>query len=49
MWAWIRIRIPNADPDPGGLKMAKKERKNASKRQIISYKKVKRQCNWHKL
>jgi hypothetical protein len=24
MAAWIRIRIPNADPDPGGIKNDKK-------------------------
>jgi hypothetical protein len=47
MAAWIRIRIPNADPDPGGLKRAKKEGKNASKRQIIRHKKDKNQCNWY--
>jgi hypothetical protein len=35
MVAWIRIRIPNADPDPGGLKRAKKEGKNATKIQIL--------------
>jgi hypothetical protein len=39
-----RIRILNADPDPGGLKRAKKEGKNASKRQIIRHKKDKKQC-----
>jgi hypothetical protein len=37
MAAWFRIRIPNADPDPGGLKRAKKEEKKASKGQIIRY------------
>jgi hypothetical protein len=41
MGAWIRIHIPNADPDPGGLKRAKKEGKNASKRQIIRFKRIK--------
>jgi hypothetical protein len=43
MAAWIRIRIPNADPD---LKRAKKEGNNASKKQIIGHKKdIKKQCN----
>jgi hypothetical protein len=41
MAAWIRILIPNADPDPGGLEMAKKEGKNLSKRQKIRHKKDK--------
>jgi hypothetical protein len=31
----IRIRIWNADPDPGGVKSAKTERKNEAKRQKI--------------
>jgi hypothetical protein len=49
MAAWIRIRIPNADPDPGGLKSAKKEGKPASKRQIIRHKKDEKQCNGYKM
>jgi hypothetical protein len=31
--------------DSGGLKRAKKEAKNASKRQIIRHKKDEKQCN----
>jgi hypothetical protein len=27
--AWIRIRIPNADPDPGGLKRAEMKKKRS--------------------
>jgi hypothetical protein len=40
MAAWIRIgiRILNADQDPGGIKRARKEGKNASKRHIIRQK-----------
>jgi hypothetical protein len=49
MAAWIQIRIPNADPDPGGLNRAKKEGKNASKRQIIKQKKDSKQCNCYKM
>jgi hypothetical protein len=41
MVAGIRIRIPNADPDPGGLKKKKK----TYKRQIIRHKKDKKECN----
>jgi hypothetical protein len=41
MGAWIRIHIPNADPDPGGLKRAKKEGKTAFNRQIFRLKKKK--------
>jgi hypothetical protein len=40
MAAWVRIRIPNADPDPGGLKRAKKEGETTFKRQIIRHKKI---------
>jgi hypothetical protein len=35
MDAWIRIRVPDLDPD--GIKRAKKEGENASKRQIIRH------------
>jgi hypothetical protein len=42
--AWIRIRIPNADPDPGGLKRAL-EGENAPKRQIIRQDKDKIKSN----
>jgi hypothetical protein len=50
MAAWIRIRIPNADPYPGGLKSSKKGRgKNAYKRQIIRHIKDKTQCNLSKM
>jgi hypothetical protein len=49
MAAWIRIRIPNADPDPIGLKRAKKEGENASIRQIIRHRKEKKQCNLYKM
>jgi hypothetical protein len=31
MAAWIRIRIPNADPDSRGLQRAKKEGKTHTK------------------
>jgi hypothetical protein len=44
MTSWIRIRILNADPDPGGIKRPKQERKNAFERQIIRHKKDKKQC-----
>jgi hypothetical protein len=39
MAAWIRIRIPQADPntDPGGLKRGTMKEKNAVKRQIIRH------------
>jgi hypothetical protein len=48
MAAWIWTRILNADPDPVGLKSAKKRKKKAYKRQIIRHKKDKKQCNWYK-
>jgi RNA polymerase-interacting CarD/CdnL/TRCF family regulator len=48
MVVWSQIRIPNADPDPGGLKRAITVGNNASKRQIIRHKKDKKQCNWYK-
>jgi hypothetical protein len=32
MAAWIRMRIPNVDPDPRGLKKAKKGLKGKKKR-----------------
>jgi hypothetical protein len=38
---WIRIQIPNEDPDPGGIKRAKMKKKNAARRQIIMHKKYK--------
>jgi hypothetical protein len=41
--AWIRIHIPNADPDPGGLKRGNMRKKNSAKRQIIRHKKYKNQ------
>jgi hypothetical protein len=46
MAAWIRIHIPNADPDLGGPKKGLNwKEKNASKRQIIRHKKDnKNQC-----
>jgi hypothetical protein len=41
------------DPDPGGLKRAKYEGKNASKRQIIKqiirHTKDKKKCKWYKM
>jgi hypothetical protein len=40
--------IDSLDPDPGGLKRAKKEVKGASKRQIIRHK-WKKQCNWYNM
>jgi hypothetical protein len=49
MAAWIRIYIPNADPDPGSLKSTKKEGKKTSKRKTIRHKKNKKQCNWHEM
>jgi hypothetical protein len=51
MAAWIQIRIPNKepDPDPGGVKRAKKEGKNASKKLIVRQKNHKKQCNWYKM
>jgi hypothetical protein len=48
MAAWIRIRIPNADPDQGGLKRAKMEGK-PFKKEIIRHQKEKKQCNWYKM
>jgi hypothetical protein len=45
--AWIRIRIPNADPDPGGLKRAKMKKKNAAKRQKIRHRTYKNHYNWY--
>jgi hypothetical protein len=48
MAAWIRIHVPNADPDPGGLKRAKMKEKNATKRQIFRLKNYKKQCYWYK-
>jgi hypothetical protein len=30
-WIWIRIRIPNADPDAGGLNRAKMKAKTQTK------------------
>jgi hypothetical protein len=38
MATWIRIRIPNADQDPRGLKKVKKEGKNAFKKGFKSIK-----------
>jgi hypothetical protein len=51
MTALIRIRIPNADPNPGSLKRAKKKGTNASKRQIIKHKKDRKKCtsSWCKI
>jgi hypothetical protein len=39
--SWIRIRIRNAAPDPGGVKSAKTEGENGNKRQKIHHKKLK--------
>jgi hypothetical protein len=52
MAAWIGIRFLNVNPDPGGLKRAKKEGKNASIRQVgtvIWHIKDKKQCDWYKM
>jgi hypothetical protein len=49
MAAWIRIRIPNADTDPGWSQKGEKKGENASKRQIIRHKMDKNQCNWYKV
>jgi hypothetical protein len=34
MAAWIQIRIPNADPDPRGLKRGKMKEKRCEKTDI---------------
>jgi hypothetical protein len=39
MAAWIRIRIPNEDPQEG--QKSKKKGKNAAKNQIIRHKSIK--------
>jgi hypothetical protein len=38
--SWIRIRIRNADLDPGGVKSYEIEGKNEAKSQIIIHKKL---------
>jgi hypothetical protein len=38
---WTVFCDGRLDPGPGGLKRAKKEGKNASKRQIIRFKRIK--------
>jgi hypothetical protein len=42
MAAWIWIRIPNEDPDPGGLKRAKKQTITGMHKKYF----VVKQCNW---
>jgi hypothetical protein len=47
MAAWIRSRILNADPDPGGLKRPiKKGKKTHPKCRSLGIKKDKKQYNW---
>jgi hypothetical protein len=36
--SWIRIRIRNGNPDPGGVKLAKVEGKTGAKRKKIHHK-----------
>jgi hypothetical protein len=40
MASWIRIRIRNADSDPGGVESTKTEGKKGAKRQKIHHKKL---------
>jgi predicted small integral membrane protein len=41
MAAWIRIRIPNVDPDPGCLKRAKRKEKTSTKGRQLEIKMLK--------
>jgi hypothetical protein len=45
---WIRIHIPNEDPDPEDIERAKTKEKTKPKGRKLT-KKYKKQCNWYKI